>query len=161
MRVSSVLISSSLKSGARSSLVKIIRSASLACCWTRCPTYLSFFLMSKLWPSMSTAHWPNAKPGIRHCFFSLEGIATPLASIMTLSMERDLRLSRDVAKSSCILQQTQPLLRLMISSFDDLCSMSSASMFSSPKSFTNTAIFLGKLGVLRRRLIRVVFPEPK
>ncbi|MDT4821683.1 hypothetical protein FQZ97_548680 [compost metagenome] len=58
-----------------------------------------------------------------------------------------------------MVQQTQPLLICTICSFDSVTRMS-LSMFSSPNSFSMTAIFWPWASV-RMRLSSVVLPEPR
>jgi hypothetical protein len=62
-------------------------------------------------------------------------------------------------RSSRMVQQMQPLLIWMICSLDSVTRMS-LSMFSSPNSFSMTAIFC-PCASLRMRLSSVVLPEPR
>ncbi len=70
-----------------------------------------------------------------------DGSATPLASSRMYSGRSGRAITRVTAatKSSRMLQQTQPLARLMTSPSLSTPTTSSASMLIEPKSFTNTA----------------------
>src|SRR5262245_33342851 len=91
-----------------------------------------------------------------------DGSATPLASSRMYS-GRSVRVITCVTaatKSSRMLQQTQPLARLMTFPSLSTPTTSSASMLIEPKSFTNTATRRPWLP-LRMRLSSVVLPAPR
>ena len=110
------------------SFSSIISGAANICSASTTHMMLSNLIRSRMASSMNVSAMPD-------------GSATPLASSRMYSgcSGRAITCTTAATRSSRMLQQTQPLARLMTSPSFSTPTTSSASMLIEPKSFTNTA----------------------